>query len=258
MNKIRELYKYRQMILSSIKKDLNVTYRRSLLGTLWIFINPLLQLWVYNIVFSDILEIATENYYIFLASALIPWIFFSTSIVGGSRCVIDAQDMVKKIYFPREVMPISYVSTAFITMALSFLAVFIVLVFTKAQSNLLALTVLPVVMLTEYMLALGITFIMSALTVYFRDMEFILGIVVMAWQFLTPVMYPREWVPEALQPVLDLNPMTPIVDAYREIIYYQKIPSIMMIFKALGVGIIAFVIGFIIYGKMQKGFAEEL
>ena len=80
----------------------------------------------------------------------------------------------------------------------------------------------------------------------------------MAWQFLTPVMYPREWVPEALQPVLDLNPMTPIVDAYREIIYYQKIPSIMMIFKALGVGIIAFVIGFIIYGKMQKGFAEEL
>ena len=166
--------------------------------------------------------------------------------------------MVKKIYFPREVMPISYVSTAFITMALSFLAVFIVLVFTKAQSNLLALTVLPVVMLTEYMLALGITFIMSALTVYFRDMEFILGIVVMAWQFLTPVMYPREWVPEALQPVLDLNPMTPIVDAYREIIYYQKIPSIMMIFKALGVGIIAFVIGFIIYGKMQKGFAEEL
>jgi len=258
MQRLRNVFSYKEMIFSMVRRELRGRYKGSVLGFLWTLINPLFQLIIYTIVFSYIMRAGKDDYYLFLFVALVPWIFFSTSIVGGSRCVIDAQDMVKKIYFPREVMPISYVSTAFITMALSFLAVFIVLVFTKAQSNLLALTVLPVVMLTEYMLALGITFIMSALTVYFRDMEFILGIVVMAWQFLTPVMYPREWVPEALQPVLDLNPMTPIVDAYREIIYYQKIPSIMMIFKALGVGIIAFVIGFIIYGKMQKGFAEEL
>lgn len=129
-------------------------------------------------------------------------------------------------------------------MALSFLAVFIVLVFTKAQSNLLALTVLPVVMLTEYMLALGITFIMSALTVYFRDMEFILGIVVMAWQFLTPVHVSKRMGSGSTATCFGFEPYDADCGAYREIIYYQKIPSIMMIFKALGVGIIAFVIGF--------------
>lgn len=258
MEKIRELLGYKQMILSSIKKNLDAIYRRSVLGSCWLFINPLLQLWVYNIVFSEILQVETENYYIFLAAALIPWMFFSTSIVGGSRCILDAQDMVRKIYYPREVMPIAHATTALITMLLNFCAVIAILVFCGYGINLRVFVYFPLVVLIEYLFALGGTFLFSALTVYFRDMEFILGIIVMAWQFLTPVMYPREWVPDALGVVLDINPMTPIVDSYREIIYYQKNPDILLLLRASGTALIALILGYVVFEKLQKGFAEEL
>lgn len=258
MKKIKELYKYRHMIISTINKDLNAVYRRSFLGTLWIFINPLLQLWVYNIVFSDILQVGTENYYIFLASALIPWIFFSTSITGGARCVINSQDMVKKVYYPREVMPISFVTTAFITMILSFFAVLIIIFLSGGSIRLSVLVYLPLVLLIEYLFSLGLAFITSALTVYFRDMEFILGIITMAWQFLTPVMYPSDIVPEQLLPIWNLNPMTPIIEAYRDIIYYQKAPGIKRLENLIIIGIIGLIAGYYVFQKMQKGFAEEL
>ena len=258
MKKVRELWTYREMIFSTIKKDLSASYRRSFLGTLWIFLNPLLQLLVYNIVFSEILQVGTENYFIFLAAALIPWIFFSTSVTGGARCIISSQDIVKKIYYPREITPISFVTTAFVTMLLSFVAIFIVIGFAGVGVNPVALVYLPLLMLIEYLFALGLALITAALTVYFRDMEFILGIITMAWQFLTPVMYPSDFVPEELLPIWNLNPMTPIIEGYRDIIYYQTVPSVERLVISVTIGIIGLVIGWVAFGKLQKGFAEEL
>ena len=185
---LKELYAYRQMIFSLVKKDLRGRYKGSVLGFMWTFINPLLQMGVYTLVFSIILRNDIDKYYLFLFVALVPWIFFSASLTGGADSVLASKDMLKKIYFPREVLPISYVTGAFVNMLLSFVVIFGVIIFTGHGLNPLALLTLPIIMLVEYVMALGIALLSSALTVYFRDLSYILGIIAMIWQYLTPIM----------------------------------------------------------------------
>ena len=221
MKLLNELYAYREMIVSLVRKDLRGRYKGSVLGFLWTFINPLLQLMVYTVVFSVIMRAGIDKFYLFLFVALVPWIFFSSAITGGATSILSQQDMVKKIYFPRQVLPISYVTSSFVNMLLCFLVIFCVLIITGFGINLNALLYLPVVMIVEYILALGIGLLSAALTVYFRDLEYILGIVTMAWMYLTPVMYSVDLVPEQLLPIFNLNPMTPIIIVYRDILYYK-------------------------------------
>lgn len=258
MRVFKELYNYREMIFSLVRKDLRGRYKGSILGFLWTFINPLLQLGVYTLVFSIIMRNGIEKFYLFLFVALMPWIFFSASVTGGATSIIASQDMVKKIYFPRQVLPIAYVTSAFVNMVLTFLVIFAVLLFSGVGINIVAVLCLPIIMVVEYILCLGIAMLTSALTVYFRDLEYILGIVAMAWMYLTPVLYSVEMVPEKLQPLINLNPMTPIIIAYRDILYYKQIPQFSTLIQATVLGIIVLVLGSLIFNKLQKGFAEEL
>ena len=128
MKTVREIYEYREMIFSLVKRDLRGRYKGSVLGFLWTFINPLLQLMVYTLVFSVIMRNGIKDYYLFLFVALIPWIFFSTCVSGGCGCILGSADMVKKIYFPREVLPIAFVTGNFVNMLLCFIVVFAVLI----------------------------------------------------------------------------------------------------------------------------------
>lgn len=258
MNTLKELYAYREMIFSLVRKELRGRYKGSVLGFLWTFINPLLQLVVYTLVFSVIMRNGIEKYYLFLFVALVPWIFFSSSITGGAGSVMASKDMVKKIYFPREILPIAYVTSSFVNMLLSFIVIFGVLVVTGYGVNFVAVLYLPIIMIVEYLLALGIALLSSALTVYFRDLEYILGIIAMAWQFLTPVMYNVDLVPESLMPIFNLNPMTPIVVAYRDILYYKQIPQVATLVHAFLLGVFFMIVGYLVFRKLQKGFAEEL
>lgn len=258
MNKLKEIYAYREMIISLVRKELRGRYKGSVLGFLWTFLNPLLQLMVYTLVFSVILRAGIEKYYLFLFVALIPWLFFSSSVAAGSSCIIHQKDLVKKIYFPREVLPISHVTTCFINMLLTFIVIFLVIIISGIGINFNAILYLPVIMVVEYILALGMAMIFSALTVFLRDLEYILGIVIMAWQFLTPIMYSIDIVPEKIMPIFMANPMTPIIIAYRDILYYKKIPELGTLLHALILGIVILFIGSIVFDKLQKRFAEEL
>lgn len=258
MKRIKEIFDYREMIVSLVRKDLRGRYKGSVLGFLWTFINPLLQLLVYTIVFSVILKSNIEKYYLFLFVALIPWIFFSSSVTAGSSCIISQKDLVKKIFFPREVLPISHVTTCFVNMLLSFIVIFFVIIISGTGINLIAVLYLPIIMIVEYILALGMVMIFSALTVYLRDLEHILGIITMAWQFLTPIMYSIDIVPESVMPVFMANPMTPIIIAYRDILYYKQIPHISTLFHAFALGVIVLILGLFVFNKLQKHFAEEL
>ncbi len=258
MKLLKELYAYREMIFSLVKRDLKGRYKGSVLGFLWTFLNPLLQLLVYTFVFSTVMRMGIEDYYLFLFVALVPWIFFSTSVSGGASCIWAQQDMVKKIYFPREVLPIAFVTSQFVNMLLSFVVVFAVLLFSGRTLDPLALLCLPVIMLVEYLLALGIAMIASALTVYIRDLEYILGIVIMAWQFLSPVIYSVDMVPEEFTFLFYFNPMAPVIVAYRDILYYGNIPEFGTLVHAIlfGTGLLFF--GTLLFGKLKKHFAEEM
>ena len=246
------------MIVSLIHRDLKGRYKNSVLGFAWTFVNPLLQLVVYTIVFSTIMKMGIKDYYLFLFVALIPWIFFSTSVASGCNCVIEQGDMVKKIYFPREVLPITFVTSQFINMLLSFVVVFVVLIISGKGLNPLALLFLPFIMIVEYFLVLGMTMLFSALTVFFRDLSNILAIIVMAWQWATPVMYPAEMIPEKFQTIMNFNPMYAITVAYRQILYYKEIPDVNTLINAIIMGVVLLIVGEIVFSRKSKNFADYL
>ena len=258
MKTLKELFAYRQMIASLVRRDLRGRYKGSVLGFLWTFINPLLQLMVYTLVFSVIMKNGIEKYYIYLFVGLVPWLFFSTSITSGASSIMHSKEMVKKIYFPREVVPIACVTSGFVNMLYCFIVIFAVLLISGVGLNPVALLYLPVIMLVEYVMSLGVALISSATTVYLRDLEYVLGIVSMAWMYMTPVLYPFEQVPEKLRPLLNLNPMTPVIIAYRDILYYKQAPHLSTLGQAFALGLILVVGGYIVFRKLQKGFAEEL
>lgn len=258
MKTIKEIYAYREMINSLVRRDLKGRYKGSVLGFFWTFLNPLLQLGVYTLVFSIILKNDIEDYYLYLFVALIPWIFFSVSVSGGASCIRAQQDLIKKIYFPREVLPIAFVTSQFVNMILSFVVVAVVVLLSGRSLKLLPLLCMLLVMFVEYMLALGMALIVSAATVYIRDLEYLLGIITMAWQFMTPIMYSIEMVPEELIPIFMLNPMTPVILAYRDILYYGKVPQLRTLMHAVGFGILLIILGFFSFGKLKRHFAEEM
>lgn len=262
MNQLKEIYEYRHMIISLVKKDLRGRYKGSVLGFLWTFINPLLQLVVFTIVFSIIMRAGYEQYYLFLFVALVPWMFFASSVQDGSTSILREKDMVKKIYFPREVLPIATVTSGFVNMLLTFIVIFAVILVSGRGINLLAVLFLPVVMIVEYIFCLGCALIVASLTVYLRDLQYMLGIVVMALQYLTPVMYgvdmvENSGVPEWGKVIFNLNPLTPIINIYREILYYGNVPDIADLLFALIIGVLFIIIGAVLFRKLQKGFAEN-
>lgn len=256
--RLKEIYAYREMILMLVRRDLRGRYKGSVLGFAWTFLNPLLQLVVYTIVFSTIMRTGIDKFYLFLFVALIPWTFFAASLTGGSSSVLSQGNMVKKIYFPREVLPIAYVTTNFINMLYCFIVIFIVVFFSGVGFNFHALLYLPLVMAVEYVICLGFAMLASAITVYCRDLEYMLGIISMMWMYLTPIIYPITMVPKKYLPFFMLNPMTPIITAYRDILYYAKIPETGTLFHTLLMGALVLGIGWCIFDKLSRHFAEEL
>ena len=256
MNALKEIYSYKTMIASLVRKDLRGKYKGSVLGFLWTFINPLLQLVVYTLVFSVIMRSNIEQYYLFLFVALIPWIFFANCLTNGSKCVLDEKDMIKKIYFPRAVLPISSVLSGFINMLLSFIVVIIVVLCSGRGINPIALIGLPVVMGVQIVVCLGFSLLVSGITVYFRDLEYVLGIIAMAWQYATPVMYDVSIVPDRLRFVFEINPMSAIIECYRNILYYKTLPDFMSLIYPLIFGVAMVIFGGFVFNKLQKRFAE--
>ena len=258
MKMLAELYAYRTMIATLVRKNLRGRYKGSVLGFMWTFIGPLLQLGIYTMLFSIILNNNTDKYYLFLFVALIPWFFFSNCLAGGAGAVREEKDLVVKIYFPREVIPVYFVTAAFVNMLYCFVIVISVVLLSGVQVSLLAWLSLPVIMIIEYVLALGTTLLVSSATVYFRDLQHFLGIAVLALQFGSPIMYGIEIVPDRLMQVYMLNPLAAIMVAYRDILYYGRVPDFSSLVYSAIFAMVTLIIGFLVFGRLKRYFAEVL
>lgn len=255
---VKELYEYREMIYSLVKKELRGKYKGSVLGFLWSLLIPLFQLLIYTLVFSVFMPTAIDKFYMFLFVALVPWFFFNNCVAGGALSVIQQKNLVEKIYFPRMVLPAAYAISSFINMLLSFIIVFIALFFSGIGVDFTVLWYFPLIMAVEFIMGIGAALLFSALTVYFRDLEYILNILTMAWMYMTPILYSIEQIPEQFQRALYLNPMTPVIIAYRDVLYYQQAPQLSTLLYAVVWGLIVLVIGFFTFKRLQKNFVEEL
>ena len=199
-NRLKEIYEYRDMIAGLVHRDLRGRYKGSFMGFLWNFINPLCQILVYILVFSMIYRSNLDKYYVFLIVGMMPWNFFSESIGQGAGCVFAQGDMVKKIYFPREVLVISTVTSRFVNFLINYLVAFAIILFSGLGFQFrIILMYLPAIMILEYIFTLGLALILASTDVYFRDIEYMTGVVTMAWIWLTPIMYPMDLVPPELR-----------------------------------------------------------
>lgn len=257
MKVFKELYQYRELLKTSIKKDIRGKYKGSFLGVIWSFVNPLLMVLVYAIVFPFILKVKEDNYLIFLIVGIIPWNFFTTSINQGVTSILHNANIIKKVYFPREILPISVVTSALVNFLISCLIIFIFLIFSGVGFSWYIL-LLPLIIFIQYMLSLSIVFVLSAINVYIRDAEYIVNFIIMMAFYVTPILYTPTLFPNNFRWVLNINPMTHIINGYRDILYYQQLPN-MWILTLVGISSLFLVfIGYRIFNRLEKGFAEEI
>ena len=257
MNFFRSLYEYRELLKTSISKDVRGKYKYSVLGVIWSFLNPLLQIAVYAIVFPLIMRSNLPNYTVFLCCGLIPWNFFSTATSRTSFTMIENGNIIKKVYFPREILPLSVVTSEAINFIISTI---IILVFVLAYGMGLSKYIIfyPLILLVQYFLLIGISFIVSSVTVYFRDLQHFIGIALQLLFYATPIVYAPDSIPQNFQWILQFNPMTYIINGYRDIFYYQQMPDFASLGLVLLISIALTIVGYLIFKKLQKRFAEEM
>ncbi len=257
MNFINELYSYREFLKTSIQKEFRGKYKKSFLGVLWSFISPLCQLLIYAIVFPFILKNNISNYTVFLIVALMPWTFFNGTIIQSAACIVNNAGIVKKVYFPREILPISIVTSNLINFLITQIIVVIALLISGVGIG-KSIVVFPIVVLLQYIFQLGLAFIFSAITVFIRDVEYIINIFMMLMFYLCPIVYNADMIPERFLKFFKLNPMFHIISYYRTILYSKDIPDMLDVGKVFAVCVGILVIGYQIFKKLQKKFAEEL
>ena len=257
MNIFQKIYQYRELLKTNVKKEIRGRYKNSILGVMWSFLNPLLQLAVYSIIFGALLAGGDKTYPIYICVALIPWTYFTTAITQASFTIIGNGDIIKKVYFPREILPISVVTSGAVNFIISTIIILAFVIFSGMGLSWYIL-LYPFVLLVQYVLLLGISFIVSSITVYFRDLEHIIGIILLAAFYGTPIVYKLEQLPENLQIIMQLNPMTHIINGYRAIFYNQEMPNIKILGILLAISVVITIIGYFIFKKLQKGFAEQL
>ncbi len=255
---IKEIFMYTDMIESLVRRELRGKYKGSLLGFLWTFINPLCQMMVYIMVFSVIVRSGLDRFYAYIIVGMIPWFFFDMSLRQGSGCVRYQGEMVKKVYFPREVLPLACVTSNFINMLFCFVIVFAVLLISGIGLSAKALFFLPMVMIVEYILTLGFTLIVAAGTVYFKDLEHIVTVILMAWIYLTPILFTMDAIPEKLALIFKCNPMTPVIEAYHYILYWKCMPKGAGLLYSVICAVVILIIGELIFIRLSDNFAEEL
>lgn len=275
--RLREVFDYRQMVIGLVRRELRGRYKGSVLGFLWTFLNPLLQLVVYTLVFGTIFRQDMPNFYLYVFVGLIPWLCFSACLNTGCGAVLDQAGLVTKVYFPREVLPISFVTTQFVNMLYCFAIVLVVYVFGAFSSvtsagfvwglrpgfSFLPLVSLPVLFIIEYFICLGMTLFTSAITVYVRDMRHILGIIGMLWMFATPIMWsitinPNPKIVKYLWVFMYLNPIGGLIDGYHCILYSGAWPNWYYILAGACWAILAMIVGMLVFNKAKKRFAEEM
>jgi ABC-type polysaccharide/polyol phosphate export permease len=253
----KELLAYREILLILIWRDLKTRYRGSVLGFLWTFLNPLLLMLIYSLVFSVVMRMELRAYPIFLFTGLLPWIWFSSAMLGGASSIVESGSLIKRVPFPPQILPAVSVTATLINflLALPLLLVFMVAWGFPLSWSWLAL---PLPILVQYTFTLGLVIVLSMLTVRYRDLQQLLGNLLTLWFFLTPVIYPTTMVPARFQGWLMLNPMTVIVGSFQDTLYGSQMPSLRSLALVAALAVVVLGAALALSDRVRWGLAEEV
>lgn len=255
----KELFRYRELLRTNVKKEIRGKYKASFLGILWSFINPLLQVLVYAIVFPYLLKDTGGDYIVYLVTGIIPWTFFAQSINQCTSTIKANAGIIKKVYFPREILPLSVIISGMINFFISCLIILLFCICFKIGISWHIIFV-PLIVFIQAIISLGLGLMLSALTAYIQDLEYIINFILMLAFYGSPIVYKLETfgIHSKIAYLVNLNPMTILISAYRDCFIYHQLPNLGKLLIIFIFALFVTIIGIIIFKKLEKGFAEQL
>lgn len=247
---IREIIRYRELLRNLVIKDIKVRYKRSVLGFLWVMLNPLLMMLVLNIVFSGIFRGSTKDYTAYLISGIILWSFFSQSTSTSLISFMGNSNLIKKIYLPKSVFPLSIILSALIHFTFSLIPLFIIFIITGTQLS-PYIYLLPVILILVFVFSYGISLILSTLTVFFHDTRYIYDVLLLAWMYCTPIFYPESIIPERFRLILQMNPFYYFLNLFRSSLYTDIQFDPQKLLYGLFFSVLAFSAGWFFYNRYK-------
>lgn len=257
MRYIENFKKYLPLLQELVSRDLKTKYRRSALGFLWTVLNPLGMMLVLTVVFSTVFQQSIDNFPVYLMCGQLIFNFYNESSSMAMNSIVDNAALIKKVYLPKYLFPMSRVCSALVNVLTTFIALLIVILITRTP---ITWTIFLVVFPIFYTLlfSLGAGMILSVLTVSFRDIKHLYGVIITAWMYLTPIFYPMSMLPAKLASIVQKNPLTIFVDMMRMVVLYNKVPPVIMHAKCWLVCSVVVVIGFVMFKKKQDTFILKL
>lgn len=220
VGEIFEVLRYKELLRNLVSRDIKVRYKRSVLGFLWVMLNPLLMMLILNMVFSELFRISTKNYTSYLLSGIVLWNFFAHSTSSALPSFIGNSNLIKKIYIPKAIFPLSIVLSATINFVFSLVPLFFIFLLTGTPvgGN---IVMLPLVIILVGIFCFGVSLIISTLTVFFHDMVYIYEVLLLAWMYMTPVFFPESIVPQKFSLIFHLNPVYYFITIFRGVLYME-------------------------------------
>lgn len=259
LNDVAVLYRHRELLIVWTMREIRIRYKQSALGAAWAVLQPLSLMVVFSVIFTYFVKVPTSNvpYPVFSYSALLPWTFFVASIGLAVSCLTQNMNLVTKIYFPREVLPLAVVAAAladFLVGALVFVAMLLVYHVPLGPT----LVLVPVLLVIQVLLTLGIALFASAVNVFFRDVRFVVPLALQLWMYATPIIYPASVVPQRFRTIYMLNPMAGLIESYRAVSLYGRLPRFGDLAPAVVVSVVALVLGYLYFKRVEWQFADVI
>lgn len=257
MLSLRKIFPYRVLIFTLVGKELKTRYRGSAMGLLWSLLNPLFMMLVYTLVFSVYIRIDMKNYAVFLFAGLLPWLWISTSLSQSTVAIVREGHLLKKVSFPSEILPFVSVSSAFINFLLSLPLYFAFCLFYRVKVG-WPLFFLPVLFLLAFFFQYGLSLLLAATNVSFRDVEHLTANILTFLFFLTPILYTVDLIPVRFRSLALANPLAALILSFQDVLFYNRFPQLWQLAVVLAAAISFTVIGEAVFSRLSPGFAEKV
>lgn len=251
LREAKEIFKYRELLRNLVMRDIKVRYKRSIIGFLWVMLNPLFMMLILNIVFSELFKISTPNYTAYLLSGIILWSFFSQSTSTAVVSFIGNSNLIKKVYIPKAIFPLSLILSAFIHFLFAMIPLFIIFYITGVHisSN---IYLLPLFFIMITMFSFGVSLILATSTVFFHDVRYIYEVLLLAWMYMTPIFYPESIVPERFMFILQLNPFYYFISVFRGALYMDVSMLHERVLYSLLFSFLTLIVGWLFYNRYKQ------
>lgn len=254
---IKTLFHHRDLLSAWTMRVIRARYQQSILGGLWAVLQPVATVTIFTTVFSLILKVDTGDipYVVFSYTALVPWMLFSASITDMSESIVSNMNLVGKIFFPRDILVISVMMARLLDFFIAYGLLIVLMVYFSIPIFMVTWLFLPVILLVQLALALGLGLILAALNAFYRDVKHVVILLLQVWLYVTPIIYPVNLVPERFQSIYFLNPMAGVVEGYRAIMLYGSIPDDRFLISA-SVALVVLLAGYWFFKRVEHRFAD--